>query len=100
MGVGDGAQDGDIGEVLLSGPAGHELVDDDRREVVPPGQQCRVLHVELPLLLRWSLSRHVGYARERHHKPIELAMVSSQPRWLGHTSLWFNSAKIIILIVG
>merc|ERR1712110_1045555 len=89
--VGDGAQDGDIGKVLLSGPAGHELIDDDRREVVSPGQQCRVLHVELPLLLRWSLARHMGYARERHHEPIGAPQLDAkESNWIKHQGFLFQ----------
>ena len=36
--VGDEAQDGDIGEVLLLRPAGDELVDNDRRAMVSPSK--------------------------------------------------------------
>merc|ERR1712037_298093 len=83
--TGDGAQDGDIGEVFLSGPTGHELVDNDRREVVSPGQQCGVLHVKLPLLLCWSFPRNLGYARERHHEPIGAPRLGAkESNWIKH----------------
>jgi len=54
---------------------------------VSPGQQCRGLHVKLPLLLRWSLPRHVGWARERerHHEPTGAAgLDEKEPNWIKH----------------
>merc|ERR1712203_29818 len=50
-----------------------------------PGQQCRGLHVEFPLLLRWSLPWHVGWARERHHEPIGAeGLDEKEPDWIKH----------------